>query len=129
MKSYFPALIWALIILFLSGYPGEYVPKVPVWQFDKLAHAVIYAVLSFCLLIAFQQQYLKHGNRYKISLIAMFISVSYGGFMEILQNNIFINRSGNWYDFLANTIGALLGVLMYPLITKYLPINRWFEIK
>ena len=129
MRLYFPAIIWSLIILVLSGYPGDYVPKIPVWQFDKLVHSFIYSVLSVFLLIAFHLQYVRKKNRLKLYLIVISIGVFYGGFMEFLQNVIFINRSGNWYDFIANAIGAILGVLVYPIINKYLPINRWFKIK
>ena len=82
-----------------------------------------------CLLIAFYKQYISANNRLQLSLIVIFIGAFYGGFMEFLQNNIFINRSGNWYDFIANMIGAILGVLIFPFIIKFLPINRWFRIK
>ena len=129
MKSFFPSLIWGLIILILSGYPGEFVPKLPMWQFDKLVHSVIYCILSILLLLPFHKQYLSKQNRLKVVFLVVFLTVFYGGFMEFLQDNIFINRSGNWYDFIANTIGAIIGVLIYPLIIKYLPINRWFKIK
>ena len=113
----------------LSGYPGNQLPKVVIWQFDKLVHTVMYGILSFFLLIPYSKQFSEKDSRFKIGLFIILFGIFYGGFMEILQNNIFINRSGNWYDFIANTIGAVLGVLMYPLVIKYLPINRWFEIK
>ena len=45
--------------------------------------------------------------------------------MEILQHYIFINRSGSWYDFFANAIGATIGVLIYPFVIKWLPLKRW----
>ncbi len=122
-------MVWGVIIVIISGYPGHHVPKVPVWQFDKLVHSVVYAVLSICLMIAFHKQYTSGKNRLKLSLSIIFIAVFYGGFMEFLQDSIFINRSGNWYDFMANTIGAIIGVLIYPFIIKLLPINRWFKIK
>ncbi len=103
-------------------------PKIPVWQIDKLGHSIIYAILSVCLLIALNKQYKQTNKRFVISALIIFMGIFYGGIMEILQNNIFINRSGNWYDFIANTIGAILGVLVYPIIIKLLPIKRWFKI-
>lgn len=129
MKSYFPAVIWSIIILILSGYPGNFVPEIAVWQFDKLVHSTIYLVFSICLLIALNKQYSNKNYRFRLGLFVVFIGSFYGGFMEFLQDNIFINRSGNWYDFIANTIGTIIGVLIYPLIVKTLPINRWFKIK
>ena len=52
--------------------------------------------------------------------------ILFGGLMEICQHYIFINRSGNWYDFIANAIGALLGVILYPQLLKLLPLKRWW---
>ncbi len=129
MRAFSPAVIWLVVILILSGYPGDYVPKVLVWQFDKLVHSLIYTILSVCLMIAFSKQYSNRHNRFKITLFIVLFGIFYGGFMEFLQDYIFINRSGNWYDFIANSIGAILGVFAYPLILKKLPINRWFKIK
>ncbi len=128
LKAKFPAIIWLLVILVLSGYPGNYVPKVPIWQFDKLVHGGIYAILSLCLIIAFKKQYDKENKRFFITVLIVLFGIIYGGFMEILQHYIFINRSGNWYDFLANTFGTILGIVSYPIILKLIPINRWLEI-
>jgi VanZ family protein len=129
LKLYTPAIIWLFIILVISGYPGNHIPSLPVWQFDKLVHSIIYAILSFCLLIPYYRQYIKENRRLRIGLIIVFIGIFYGGFMELLQNYIFINRSGNWYDFIANMIGAIIGVILYPLFVNFLPINRWLKIK
>ena len=128
LKAYFPLIIWALIILILSGYPGNHIPKVALWQFDKLIHSVIYLLLAICLLLSFNKQYIKNHKRFQISLIVILVASFYGGLMEFLQDHIFINRSGNWFDFIANTIGVFFGVLIYPITVKYLPINRWLKI-
>lgn len=123
-NKFLPAIIWLFAILVVSGYPGNHVPKVPVWQFDKLVHGVIYLVLSITLLYAFQKQYNQSEKRILLQVVIIVFGIFYGGFMEILQHYIFINRSGNWYDFIANGVGAILGVFIYPFIIKLLPINR-----
>ena len=124
-----PVAIWLIIVLVLSGYPGNQLPKVAVWQFDKLVHVIMYAVLSLLLFLPFGKQFLDIEKRFRIRLILILVSVSYGGLMEILQENIFINRGGNLIDFTANTVGAILGVLFAPLLLEILPINRWLRIK
>ncbi len=129
IKLYFPAMIWTIIIFVLSAYPGNQLPKVPVWQFDKIIHTLMYAILSFCLLLPYAKQFLIQKNRFIIGGSIVFFGILYGGLMEILQTHIFINRSGNWYDFFANSLGAILGVFFYPIILKFLPINRWLKIK
>jgi len=124
-----PVFFWLIIVLVLSGYPGNQLPKVAVWQFDKLVHVGMYAVLSFLLFLPLSKQFLNIEKRFRIRLIIILGGVSFGGLMEILQENIFINRSGDWIDFIANTIGSILGVFFTPSLFKYLPINRWLRIK
>ena len=117
---FFPAVIWLIIIVVISGFPGDKVPEVPIWQFDKLVHSVVYLVLSVTLLIAFPK-----AKRKLIWLITIILfGIFYGGIMEILQHYIFINRSGNWYDFMANAVGTVIGLLVFPLVTKLLPIKK-----
>ncbi len=120
-----PAAIWLLVILFLSGYPGNKLPPAPFFQFDKLIHSIMYFALYFFLAIAFYKQYYQTKTRLKAKILISFFAVFYGGFMEILQHYIFINRSGNFYDFAANTFGVIIGILFFPLIIKILPINKW----
>ncbi len=123
-NKFLPAIVWLVVILIVSGFPGDKVPEVPIWQFDKLVHSVVYAILSITLLLAFQ----KPKNRLKTFAFIILFGIFYGGIMEILQHYIFINRSGNWYDFIANAIGAILGILMFPFVMKLLPINRWLKL-
>lgn len=123
-KYLIPAIVWLVIITIISGYPGNHVPKLPVWQFDKFVHSAIYLILTLCVLYAFHQQYKDVKTRLNTVAIIVMFGIIYGGFMEIMQHYIFINRSGNWYDFIANAVGAILGVFVYPFVIKLLPINR-----
>jgi len=125
IKYFLPAALWLLVILFLSGFPGNKVPEIPLWQFDKLVHSGIYGALTFLLLLGYSKQYSPPTKRYSLVGKIVFFAIFYGGLMEILQHYIFINRSGNWLDFLANTLGAILGVFSYPYVIKLLPINKW----
>ncbi|MCB0402962.1 MAG: VanZ family protein [Flavobacteriales bacterium] len=123
-----PAVVWLIVIAILSGFPGSKVPEIPIWQFDKLVHSLMYAVLSGSLIMAYYQQYRRPEKRSLLYVSLFLFGVFYGGIMEILQYYIFINRSGSWYDFFANAFGALLGIILFPIVTKLLPINRWFKI-
>jgi len=124
---FIPVTLWLLIILILSGYPGKQLPEIAVWQIDKFVHTFIYGVLSLCLCFSFLKQFLDRKKRSSIAVKIIAFGIFYGGFMEILQNNMFINRSGNWYDFFANALGAILGVVIFPLLVKYLPLKKWFK--
>jgi VanZ family protein len=123
-KFFLPAIIWLVVIAVLSGFPGKQLPEIPVWQLDKFVHTFMYLILSLSLCLPFIKQFIDKNNRLPLGLKIVFFGIIYGGFMEVLQENIFINRSGNWYDFFANALGAIGGVLILPIILKYLPINR-----
>jgi VanZ family protein len=38
------------------------------------------------------------------------LCVAYGGMLEIMQATVFSNRSGDWFDFIANSFGLLYGL-------------------
>lgn len=125
--KYLPAIFWFSIILILSTYPGNKIPAPPFFQVDKVVHVLMYAPLSIFLTIAFFRQYNNENTRLKVSTLIVLFCVFFGGIMEILQHYILINRSGNIYDFTANTIGAIIGMLLFPFIVKIQPIKKWLD--
>lgn len=111
-------------ILILSGYPGDKVPSAPFFGFDKVVHVSIYLILSILMLFGLLFSETIKKVTLKLQVVVSFSGILFGGLMEICQHYIFINRSGNWYDFIANAIGALLGVILYPHLLKLLPFKR-----
>jgi len=99
-------------------------PPTPFFSFDKVVHIVIYLVFSFTLSYAVINQNQPKKITIKQKLFICILSILFGGFMEILQEYIFINRYGSWYDFLANAIGAIIGILIFPYMYKLLPLKR-----
>ncbi|KJS04550.1 MAG: hypothetical protein VR77_11320 [Flavobacteriales bacterium BRH_c54] len=121
LKPFIPALIWLIIIVVLSGYPGRGLPEAPFDEFDKLVHLAIYALLSFLSILGFSKQ--SHSFLLN-SKLQIFFSISFsiviGGLIELLQEYVFINRYGDWYDFIANSLGAFLGVIGFYSMKKIL---------
>jgi VanZ family protein len=113
-----------IAITILSGYPGNKIPEAPFLNFDKLVHVGIYFVLSVAICFAFFYKKEESNQSINFRVWIICFGIFYGGFMEILQHYIFINRSGSWYDFFANAIGATIGVVFYPFIVKLLPFKR-----
>lgn len=113
--------MWLITITVLSGYPGNKIPNVPFINFDKLVHLGIYLILSIIICFGYIPGSKKPIN---VKIIIVCFGIFYGGFMEMLQEYIFINRSGNWFDFFANAVGAILGVVLYPFVIKILPFKR-----
>lgn len=109
-SKYRYALLWALFVLVLCGMNGNSVPKL-TFSFtgiDKLAHFFLFGIQAWLILKPMQQNF-KSLNL-KGALVAVALSISYGILVEILQATVFINRSYDYADMLANSIGALLSL-------------------
>lgn len=115
-KNNFPAILWAVLILVLCGVPGDKIPEMTFLEWlrpDKIVHLILFGVLSFLLLKGFSKQnqfpfIFKHAGK-----IALILSISYGGIVEILQDTVFIHRSGDIRDAAANAVGAIVGLWIY----------------
>ena len=116
-RRQWPAIVWALFILIITGIPGNQIPKIPSFlewlSPDKFVHVVIFGILSYLILYSNRKQYLKRNYRFIIVASVVLISASYGLITELLQYYVFIGRNGNVFDFIANAIGALLGGMAY----------------
>lgn len=120
-KYSWPPAIVAIIIFYLCCLlPSKDIPDVGFDFFipaDKIVHFLMYFGLS--LVASFNYIYDKNGNIIILKLIifAICIPVLYGGLIEIIQDNYFQGRSGDWYDFLADTLGAIASI----------PFSLWFR--
>jgi len=117
-----PAIVWALIILVLTGLPGTYFPTVvSFWDWlspDKVVHVFIFFVQTFLLLVAFRTQYLL-GSRRLVYAWAIFSIISLFALLtEVMQAYVFVGRDGNVFDFIADVVGVLVGYLAYNLYFK-----------
>jgi VanZ family protein len=82
---------------------------------DKLVHLAAFAGLSFLLAWAIPT------NRQRMMdnvLLAGALGLLYAGFDELLQ--IPVGRTADWFDFLADGAGIVLGLSFYTLIRSYL---------
>ena len=101
------------------GLPGNYFPTVVTfWDWigpDKIIHLILFGALSFITLWGYRKKLLSENDSYKrnIFLLTFFLTISYGALTEILQKHIFINRFGSIYDFIADAIGCLLGIITF----------------
>ena len=117
LQKLWPALLWSLIILLLTGMPGSYFPKVTTfWDWlepDKAVHLFIFGVLAFLILFGYREQYFNSKNRSIFGVVAVITTALYGLVTEVLQYYVFVGRSGNRFDFFADAVGAVLGWLLF----------------
>lgn len=96
-----------MFIAFLCGLPGKDIPHISFLEllsFDKFVHASIFFILVLLIYFAIR----KTPNRKNALVVALCFSVPYGGILEILQQELFEDRTADLFDFIANTFGSFL---------------------
>lgn len=108
MKQYIFTILTAIVIAVLSLMPVNELHLETMELSDKWAHTLMYAGLTAVMLFDTNYEKLKQGM-VSLPLWLVIIPIAYGGIMELLQayctNG---NRSGDWLDFIANSIGTIL---------------------
>ena len=108
------SLIWMGIILLLTGLPGNSFPTISKWmdvfQPDKLVHIGMFFPFAW-----FWQSYFLHKKNKRstaIILVSLF-GIIYASLTEVLQHYVFIGRSANVPDAIADVIGVVLSILAF----------------
>ena len=112
-KHLWLALLCALVVLILCVIPGQDMPQVGIINFDKAVHAIMFGGLTFLFAKGFYKQTTYAFLNHDYLVTAFLFCTLYGGFLEIVQATVCINRAGDWLDFLFDGIGALavIGIL------------------
>lgn len=118
-KLFWRNIIWAIVIFVLCALPGDELPKtkmISIPHFDKIVHFGMFYIMGIFLFAELKYQTrLKHSQ---IVIVAIALIAIYGGLIEYLQQNYFINRSGDYVDLAADILGGLLAIIMYPWLKK-----------
>lgn len=109
-------ILWALFIAVLSFLPGSKLPKTEITNIDLAVHFFFYCVFTFLLIVGNIRQSQFQLLKNKPVLMALCVSIPYGGMVEIIQGTEFISRSTELSDFIANSIGSVIGVILFFMI-------------
>ena len=85
---------------------------------DKVYHLIAYFTLSVCWLFSF---YKKKALKY----IIVISCITFGIIIEVLQQTLTVYRTGDYRDALANTLGILLGLIVFNQIIKKNTVNSY----
>lgn len=102
------ALVWYLSIWFL---PPEIMELPDISFLDKWTHFVMYG--GMCSVMWWE--YLRHHDRldnWKLFIWAWLSPTLMGGLIELVQENLTTNRSGEWLDLAADAVGVTLAVVL-----------------
>jgi len=107
------------MILLATLLPSSSMPSLSIWDlfsFDSFAHAFLFAGLSFLMIVGLTKQFTYPKLRHYAIRSSLFISSMFGILIELLQHFFVYGRQGDIIDVLANTIGCLIGMLLFKLI-------------
>ena len=115
LTSLLVVAIWVLCLI-------PTVPETPLSSFsliDKWTHLVMYGTLVTVIWWEYTRQHTTNNTR-RLFLLAFLAPVAMGGLVELAQAYCTGGcRSGEWFDFAANTVGVVLGTLIGILLAAY----------
>jgi len=110
LRYWLPPLLWAALIFAASSVRTPPKPPVmPGFPWDKLAHAIEYAVLGMLLYRAFAE--LEQFSKLRAVLLGIVFATAYGFSDELHQ--FFVGRDCEAVDILTDFAGAVVGTVVY----------------
>lgn len=103
------AIVLTGVVFYVSLLPKEEIPKVSLFQVDKLVHFTMY----FCLTLLYFKAF-TWNRKQKIFnyLIAGLLAFLVGIIVEILQHFVTNTRFFDVFDIFANTLGIIFSVFL-----------------
>jgi VanZ family protein len=105
---------WAFFILFATIANTATLQQLSLqdlFQFDKLIHAILFGVQAWLLIRARMLTIYKSTTQ--VIVYCCLLSVAYGLFTEVLQGLLTTSRTFDYYDWLADTVGVLIVMVLY----------------
>ncbi|MFK5878143.1 MAG: VanZ family protein [Flavobacteriaceae bacterium] len=112
-NAYFISFALTAIIIYLSLSSLKHLP-VKISVSDKFLHSLAYVTLTLSWFFAIKKSHKQLKSKLYIAL-AIFI---FGGVLEVLQEKLTANRTMEYYDVIANTVGILLALSSFSYLLK-----------
>jgi VanZ family protein len=116
-------IFWLTLVTYasLASLPQQNDNFIHVPHFDKVVHFLFYGVMSFMGVLAYKDQFGKSTGILQVMLLSLCFAIVYGIIIEVLQYSLTVDRHGDLMDVLANSFGALVGILAI-FVIQY---GRW----
>jgi glycopeptide antibiotics resistance protein len=108
-----------IVVMGLYAIPGSDLQSMSFWQamsLDKLGHLTCFAILSLTMAAGFRKQTFSRQLNAHPFRYAILLSVIYGGVLELIQGAVFVERHSDIFDFIANSLGAVFGIVIFRII-------------
>lgn len=97
--------------------PSDNIPESKLLSNDKLVHLGVFVIHCFLLNLAMNKNMAGPKRKIKGLHTALTTSIVYGAGLEFLQHFI-PGRMTDMYDLLANTLGAVIGTIVFITFSK-----------
>lgn len=116
IKYNYKIILWSLVIAYLCFAPSDGFNKVPIAipHLDKVVHFIMFFILGIFIAAV---NYNKSTLFNKIFLPVL--AIVYGGVIEIVQWQLLTGRSGDYKDWIADTIGVFIALWLF----SYVPLT------
>ncbi len=103
-----PFILWNVAIFFASSIPGKDLPEISLWNWDKLVHCFVYAVL---MILGARFFYLRKTTLKGVIIKSTLYSFGFALSDELHQYFV-PNRMCSWEDIVADVVG-IMGVALW----------------
>ena len=119
---WWPAIVWAGLIEVATSWPNPPIPAGLPEQSDKVVHTTMYAVLGFLVARALA----RPGARLASMLrgLAVVAAISGFGALDEWHQRFIPGRGVELGDWMADTTGGLLGVLLFTFMAGVIIARR-----
>ncbi len=110
-KSFPFSYLIVAVVLYLSFFnpPSTDLDEIP--NIDKVVHILMYAGVAGVVWLEYLFHYRSQFNLRLIVVLGWLLPILMSGCIELGQEYLTTNRSGDWFDFLSNATGATLAAL------------------
>lgn len=102
-------VIASMVLIYGTLFPADMIIKSELWSFDKIIHMVGFGGLTALIWL-----HLKRTGSIgrPLDIWALVLGIGAGALIEILQYLMPLNRTAEWGDLFADTVGSILAVLV-----------------
>jgi len=112
---YIPLIVYWIVLFAATSIPAQSVPSFGVS--DKFNHFFAYLILAVLLYLTFSFQERSMFAKRNAALLTIAIAICYG-VLDELHQMLVPGRSAEFLDWVADAIGAALGVLIITILLK-----------
>jgi len=112
-----PAILYSILIFYLSSLPQRELPQVPIFGFDKISHFLEYLFYAMTLMLAFTKSKSTFFQKNAVVVSAV-TGLLYAASDEFHQLYV-AGRDCTLSDFIADAIGVIVGIYLFRKLIRY----------